>query len=432
MPLLLGLAVFLITFFNRWIFVYHFEPEYWENYYYESQWNIPNSPRVISDEGVYRYIGYRLVNGENPFNVDYWVPPLGKYLYGLSAQYLSNPYITSFVFYLLSIFIFFKICSLLFLPNLRWPLTLLFAINPLIVEQISQTMLDLPLTVFFLLHLYFLLQIPKTTRPFRPLFLSAISLGLMAGTKPPYFIPFIALLDFVYLYYHLRSKIILLFPPFIFAGYVLAYFCYFIYHPNPIPWLRLHDKIIAFHRQSSHAYNWPQIFIPIFTGHYTGFWVGAQRFFVTTWSAILPLGLLATFYQFFKSRSLITLLSLLYLTLLFLIDFWPRYLVPLLPLLVFQIGLLLRPRPKLIYILILLTLPSTFLLLFPSPTSLLTNFSHHQSQGFYRESYRLLDTTTRSKIPEPDWIILSQTSTPSTSLFAPVKENNHWYLRYQP
>jgi hypothetical protein len=68
--ILVGL-ILTVSYFNRWIFSFKFEPEYWENYYYTSQWNVPNSKRQISDEGVYRYIGYRLVNGENPFNVDY-------------------------------------------------------------------------------------------------------------------------------------------------------------------------------------------------------------------------------------------------------------------------------------------------------------------------------------------------------------------------
>jgi len=55
LTVLIGL-ILIVSYFNRWIFVYKFEPEYWENYYYTSQWNIPNSKRVISDGGVYRYI----------------------------------------------------------------------------------------------------------------------------------------------------------------------------------------------------------------------------------------------------------------------------------------------------------------------------------------------------------------------------------------
>ena len=87
LPLLLGIIIITLAYFSRWIFLYHFDPIYWENTYYESQWNVPNSKRGIGDDGLYRYVGYRLVNnGENPFNINYEVPPLGKYTYGLSAK----------------------------------------------------------------------------------------------------------------------------------------------------------------------------------------------------------------------------------------------------------------------------------------------------------------------------------------------------------
>ncbi len=144
------LIVGIITYFSRWIFFYKFDPVYWENAYYESQWNVPNSPRGIGDEGVYRYIGYRLVNNhENPFNVDYWVPPLGKYTYGLAAKYFSNPYLTSYIYYLGSILLFYLISSLVFSDNRKWMAVYLFAANPAIADQITTTMLDLPLTFFF-------------------------------------------------------------------------------------------------------------------------------------------------------------------------------------------------------------------------------------------------------------------------------------------
>lgn len=241
---LLGM-IGIISYFNRWVFYYRFEPEYWENYYYESQWNVPNSSRVISDEGVYRYIGYRLVNGENPFNVDYWVPPLGKYWYGWGAKYLENPYLISYFFYLISILIFWLLAkNIIKDPKAIYLSVLIFSLNPLLVEQIGQTMLDLPMTIFFMLTILGFLMAAKKNKVIYVIF-SGLALGLMAGTKPPYFIPMIGLVGIGWLYVN-KVKTWWLLLPSVVSGYLLAYTCYFLKHPNPIPFIRLHQKLLIF------------------------------------------------------------------------------------------------------------------------------------------------------------------------------------------
>jgi len=274
--ILVGL-ILTVGYFNRWIFVYKFEPEYWENYYYTSQWNIPNSQRVISDGGVYRYIGYRLVNGENPFNVDYWVPPFGKYWYGVGAKYLHNPYFISFAFYLLSIFAFRLLIRQIFKKETtQWLAVYLWTVNPLIVEQIGQTMLDLPLVLLFILHSYFIFKFSQE-KSRKTLITAAIFLGLFAGTKPAYFVPMIGLVDWWWIYQsekNNRVKNLFLYLFFVIGGYVLAYTCYFIAHPNPIPWIRLHEKVINFHKGGGGSHDVLNIFRTIFLDRYKGFWVG--------------------------------------------------------------------------------------------------------------------------------------------------------------
>lgn len=246
--LLFVVVIIFITYSNRWIFSFRFEPEYWENYYYESQWNVPNSKRGISDEGVYRYIGYRLVNGENPFNVDYWVPPLGKYWYGVGAKFLGNPYLISFIYYLISIYVFWLIDKTI-IPSerVRRLTLLLFAINPLLVEQMGQTMLDLPMTLFFMLTILFLLKSVEAKETKYGV-LAGMSLGLMAGIKPPYFVPMIMMVGLIWLYKN-KVKNWWYFLPMILLGYLLAYSCYFVAHPNPIPFIRLHEKVINFQKK---------------------------------------------------------------------------------------------------------------------------------------------------------------------------------------
>lgn len=244
--LLIFLVLILVLFRYRQIFAYHFNPSYWENFYYESQWIVPNSKREISDEGVYRYVGFCLVNGENPFNVDYWVPPLGKYLYGLTAKYFTNPYLTSAIIYFFSV-LFFYLLSLEFLAKPKAILaTTLYLLNPLLVSQLNQTMLDLPLSFFLLGYLLFFTKYLKNLNPKKSLLIAAVFLGLSAGTKAPFYVV-VALVfsSFILLFQKKPSKVLILFL-FSLIGYMLAYFSYFMHHPNPIPWIRLHQKVIEF------------------------------------------------------------------------------------------------------------------------------------------------------------------------------------------
>ena len=222
------LALIIIGWSFRWTFTYKFDPVYWENFYYTSQWNIPNSKRVIGDEGVYRYIGYRLVNGENPFNVDYWVPPLGKYWYGVAAKYLGNPYWASWGWYAILLILVWVITK-------NWWVLLLVATNPLIVAQVGLTMLDLPQGVLLLAQAGCLLS--------GQFVLAGIMLGLMMGVKIGVLGPMVAVVGAYYLWKKTKSKKeILMFLVAIPAGYMLAYTCYFLAHPNPIPMVKIAPK----------------------------------------------------------------------------------------------------------------------------------------------------------------------------------------------
>lgn len=390
-PIILVCLIFIVSYFNRWIFVYEFEPEYWENYYYTSQWNVPNSKRVISDEGVYRYIGYRLVNGENPFNVDYWVPPMGKYWYGVGAKYLGNPYLISFGFYILSI-------GVMWFLSKNWLMVYLWALNPLIMEQISQTMLDLPMTLFFLIHIYFLFKNKLT--------ISAIFLGLMAGTKPAYFVPMIGLVDWWYIWTNSKDnklKNMLWYVAWVIGGYVLAYTCYFIAHPNPIPWIRLHEKVINFQKGNGGSHDIFNIFKTIFLDKYKGFWVGGKEMVVTGWSAILPIGTILLVKSIFTKNKKIKYLAAMgigYILMCLTIDFWPRYLVLLIPILILIVGDFFKKSPWVLVVILFSYLPWLWFNFFPEKTIVINKWNELINNQQYRDAYRLVDKESQSKINE--------------------------------
>lgn len=445
--ILLGI-ILLTAYFNRWIFYYNFEPEYWENYYYESQWNIPQSKRVINDEGLYRYVGYRYVNGENPFDVVWWVPPLGQYLYGFSAKYFSNPYLTTFVFYLSTLLVFGLLCSELFCQTkVKWLVIYLFALNPLLVEQVQQTMLDLPLTLFLLLCVYSLFKITRENSNIFVVF-SGIALGLMTGTKPPYYIPVITTVCLLYLFSIRGLKSWKYFFPSIIVGYLLAYFCYFIRHPNPIPFIRLHQKIIDFQRNNVGSHDWINILRTIFLARYKGFWVGAKTIVPLNWSIILPAGALGLLYLFFriargieKDKRIIFLvmIALAYIIMNFFIDFWPRYLLPLIPVYTILLGYIFKDRKWVHSLFLISLLPSLYLLLFPSSESFKELFKRQFELGLYRETYRMLSYESREGIDETKWKEINQrfnlkmysVELDNERLVKLVKENNQWRISWQ-
>lgn len=320
----------LVLFRYRQVFTYHYDPIYWEKFYNESQYNLGS--RELSDEGVLRYVGYRLVKGDNPFYLHYWIPPFGKYLYGLSVNYFGNPYITSVLLYTLSCLVFLLLARELLPSNLALFSLVLFILNPLLVRQVGLTMLDLPLALLFLFSLLFFVKFLKNSQNQKLLLISAVFLGLAAGTKPPFYVLTTFTVSFIFLFFLKKLSQLPLFIIFLFIGYVVSYVCYFSIHPNPMPWLRLHQKVVEF-QAGMRGTNFPlNTFQAIFVGstrHYDG-----RNYPFSEWYLLFPLFFLSLFKIFVQKTSLVEkyliLFTLVYLLFSPLLDFWPRYFVPIL------------------------------------------------------------------------------------------------------
>ncbi|MBU3935350.1 hypothetical protein KJ909_01625 [Patescibacteria group bacterium] len=425
--ILIIITVFLIVYFSRWTLFYKFDPVYWENFYYESQWNIPNSQRVIPDGGVYRFVGYKLANGENPFNIDYWVPPAGKYLYGLSAKYLNNPYFASITFYLALVLVDFFLSSLLFKDQFSTTISaLLLATNPLITHQITLTMLDLPQALFITTHIFFLFK--------KNILLSGIFLGLALGTKIGYFIPAIALLDIFYLYKNkIKFKKLFYFSLSILSGYVLAYFCYFIKHPNPIPWLRLHQKILNFWH-STPLFPSPYNFFTYIFSNKIFQVLGNKRVWMnsSTWSVIFPISIFSLAINLIKKSknknfNYLVSFSITWIILLTLVDFWPRYLIPLIPILILILVNTLKTKKLFLFIITLLSLINLKSYIFPNPTDTFNQIKQYIDAGSFKEIEALYSKTIKQdKYPTNHYNIdINQQTKLDTVL---VKINNQWKI----
>jgi len=401
----LGLVVILaITFFqNRFIFVYKFDPGYWENFYYHSQYNIPNSSRVIGDGGVYQYVGYRLVMGENPFNIDYWVPPLGKYLFGLGARYGGNPLVVAIAVYIFSLILLFIISKkLIGKRGFYWLPVYFLALNPLLISQVRGTLLDSIQMFLILIHLLLLFKIKNI----KGVVMAGLVLGLIAGVKVGLFVPIIIGADLVWFYKLKKLKWVGFLIGGLILGYMGSYFCYFSQHPNPIPWLRLHQKIIDFWQSGGQALNDP---------------LGVLRYIFVKgdsspleWTPILPIGVvltiiyLARIKKVFKDEAewvVIVIFITGWITLNAIISFTPRYLVPIAPLLGLLVAKFAGKNKWMAVMLIIIAVPFYFLGVSTNPKEAESNFLRYLSTDSYKESYRLL---AKPQFSENEWINLNR------------------------
>lgn len=408
-------SVAFVVFGSRQIFFNVYEPEYFENLYYHSQWIYPGSTRGISDGPLYQFVGYRLVEGENPFNINYETPPFGKYLYGLSAKYLSNPYWISMFLYLGSLIIFFLFSKNLFRDTKNALISLfLFATTPFVASQLRETMLDLPLMFLYLIHTMLFLKY-LSSKKLGFLVLSGIFLGLATATKPGvYTLPVLTLgLTLIFLSKGKFLKLIL-YPGTVFAGYVLAYFpVYFIRHPNPVPWLRLHVKSINFYLDpEGRSINYLNQWMTIFTNSYQGFWEGGSKMLLSDWSPVLPAGTIASIIVLIlaiKRRQIewiyLSALTLVFLTVNTFLSFWPRYLMPVIPFFILLSVFLLKKYAFTMLVLALLNLPFIFNSLAPGDVAGDAQASaRFISTRAYRELYRSLTPESKRNTAEQEFI----------------------------
>ena len=397
MKLLIIITVGLVLYLSRYIFVYRYEPEYYENWYYHSQWNIPQSTRGISDGELYKFVGYRLAQGENPFDLNSEVPPFGKYLFGLAEKYLGNPFPVTIALYLLAI-------AVIYLFSRSTLVTLLFASTPFVATQVHETMLDMPLMTAYLLHAWLFVRYLHN-RKLRELSLAGLFLGLASGIKLPiYTLPILILGLFL-------SKFSPVYLVSTAVGYGLAWFNYFLAHPNPIPWIRLHTKMFGFYSGSldkiDHLNQWKTIFVNSYQG-----WWQTKIINISDWSLLLPLGVIATVIIFVRSLRrkdlpalYLSSLALIFLAINSLVPFWPRYLMPVIPLFCLLISKLFHKKQWVIWLLILANLPTLFSSLTPKDASGDTQASaRFISTRAYRELYRSLPVVQRKALPEDAFI----------------------------
>lgn len=397
----------LILYANRALFFSKFDEPYWRDKYEHSQWKLPLSARTLGDDGLYLYEGYRIIKGGDPTLLNAEVPPLGKYLIGLSILIFGNGHWYGFIVNMLALIALFFVNKTLLKNTLAaFMVTVFVATDPLITSQFPLTMLDSLQLFFLLLTLLLLIQ--------NRLLIAGLAFGLFSETKFPILGPPVAILIIIYLWQTTKSlkKLFLFFTASALA-YLLPYTHYFILGHNFFDWLRVQKWIASFYLNANLTLNVGSSITALFSGWYqnlfTKAWVYAPEW-SPVWTIIAPLAAISsmlTLKKILKGQEKIvwlpiagfTLFSLLFFAI---IPFWTRYLVLPLPFFYLMSGKLIfskRPLP-LIIIFLFINLFVTIGILFPTPERMLMQLSYNWRYGFFHDVYE--DLTADKKATSRD------------------------------
>lgn len=309
-----------------------FDQKYWEMRYNTSQWVIPNSKNSIGDDGLYAYAGYKFVfEGMNPILNSAEVPPLGKYLIGVTIFIFHNQNIFGLItglialglFYLLNLQIF-KNKTIAFLP------VFLFSFDMVFWEQLQANYLDLLYLSFLLLAFYFTIK--------QKYLFASIAVGCLAATKFPPTSIFVAICMLAYTFSQNRKDIkklllsLIAWP----VVFVITFFRFFMLGNGLIAFLKVLKYFLNYYTTGAKSQNHLMVFEMITIGRWPTWWDGVKQ--ISEWNLLWPISFLGSFSSVFFIKkmkkspiSLIVFWVLAYFAFLLVVPVAPRYLLLFIP-----------------------------------------------------------------------------------------------------
>ncbi len=420
--LFFGILVFYVIAIiaaNRDLFFSKFDPEYWKDKYDHSQWGLPLSVRTIGDDGLYLYQGYALTRGADPTRFNAEVPPLGKYLIGMSIATFGNGYWFGLITNISLLVLFYALAKKLFPTGfIALALTTLVATDPLITDQYRLTMLDALQSVWLLLSLYCFIKYTENTQTRSILLLaSGVSLGFFAETKFPLLLPIPLLLIGLSLIKRknfLRQSAIFLAG--IGAGYLAPYVPYFLAGHTFIEWLRIQKWIVSFYLHSKLSPTYGSVLVNLLTGQYQNLysreWLSSPH-----WSPVwtlLTIGIVASFSKHTIKNALwrnTLIMTLATISIYAVIPFWTRYLTLTLPFLYLLFGFTIHKlKPAIavcvLSICILINISSSVSHFYPSAQGTMSLFTYNWNNNFFQDMYEDIDSQTRAAMSREHFRVL--------------------------
>ena len=237
--LIVTFHIFVFLLNNSIHFTNPFNPEYYGKLYSQSQYVVGSlSEGGIGDDGLYAFAGYYYLFGAGDVSsVNFEHPPLGKYLIGLSILLFGNQNIINIIYFVLLLVVTFHLAKAVGLGRFgSWICILVVGLDPLFLDHLLRSLLDLPFTLYFVSAVYFFLKGLKTTKYF---LLSNILWGAAFSTRFfPAFV-FVYLLELTYIVWLKKSVKQFLYTSLtIPVVYLLTHIMFFVYHPSFVEFLR--------------------------------------------------------------------------------------------------------------------------------------------------------------------------------------------------
>lgn len=312
--------------------------------YENSQWSKGwYATTQMSDAEHHAWAGWNLIHGKDPSLVNKEKPLLGKYFIGLSLLLFRNENVVS-IFWGVAVLVVCCLLGWLVLKDKFWSLILVFLVSrePLFKENLATSLLDLPFIFFILLSVWSFLKGLSDKKFF---YLSAVFLGLAAGTKVFLVCFYLGVLLGIFLFLIGRKQIILKFWITIMGVYVLTYIQYFAFH-DFLDFIYLHYWVFWFSRNIVPNYPFFQIWRLLLTGdwltwkpHPPDIWFDLEIKHIDQYNLFWTLsGLLFCFEGFLSIKKRLFSETVIFLLVIGYLLFWsfappyPRYLLPVLPL----------------------------------------------------------------------------------------------------
>lgn len=407
------------------LYLTSFDRAYLNELYDHSQYSIAQSIRQIGDLHVYQVIGDRLVRGAgNVFTIDPQVPPLGKTLMGWSINLLGNAYLLNIMVGLL-VGYGAGLLTYTLTRSIRWGLVgmLTVLMDPLIVSQFKQTMLDMPLLVLLLYHAICLILLTRSSVSWVRIALTLISgslLGLAASVKFGILIPLYALVGAFVIVYQWRRwsqgdvstlhivlkilSILIVYMLSIGAGFAISHAQFFLTGGTLIQFLKNEKWVVEFWLTSDIKARIGMPIISLLTGFYRHFTKTAPWEWLWEWSPLWVLGvsvIVVRIQHFIRSKVPLWIVAAHFavgFTPYLVTPFYYRYMVTSVPFLMLVAVFLLSHVPLthtvrnllIVGILIVTAIKSMFML-YDQPNAFMSGVKTHLEKKVFQDLYSGID-----------------------------------------
>lgn len=406
----LFLALILIQFIQilysqRSNFLNSYDVNYWKDRFEHSQWQLPLSKRIIGDDGLFAYVGYSLIKGEDPTKMNVETPPFGKYLIGISILLFGSPSYYALFLGIGSIILFFLLVDKI-LKNRLFALigtTFLF-LDPLFFNQFWKAWLDISQLFFLLLNILIFISIleVKKYNTMLSFLLCGISIGLFSQIKFPILLPAILVLESGWILYKTGKKEWLIFLLGFVIAIIISYLRYFTLGYGLIDFLLLQKYILSFYMKSRLITHNEALWQVLIIGKFPDISGGIAKN-VAEWSLLWPIitifGLISAlkviikkgYSTFLKGIAIFLFIALTIYTI---IPVYPRYLMLIMPFLyLFFLYLIKNLKNKHIKVAIFTVMLSYAFFhanknLIPSYDSRLQNFYYNFSNQYFQDIYQ--------------------------------------------